>query len=237
MATQTRTVLKSYFNTGDFPTETQFADFIDSYRHIVDDAIAIADVTGLAAALASATVADGDKGDIIVSGTGAVWTLEATGVSAGTYNQVTVGLDGRVTAGANTGATTLVTLNAGSETTLRVRYEGATAPLFTKSRDGNYLLVSGAASRVLSFVWRGTPGGGVDPATYTGGAVNLLIRDADGEQLYGVYEVISETTGQDARNIPGVLLSQTAPTAGDTNLNLPNAASISGGFIIIGKIA
>jgi hypothetical protein len=236
MAIQTRTVLKAYFNTGDFPTETQFANFIDSYRHITDDAIAISEITGLTAALAAATVADGDKGDVVVSGTGTVWTLEASGVTPGTYNSVTVDAKGRVTAGANTGGTTTATISAAGETSMRVRYEGAVAPVLTKASDGNYLLVSGAASRVLSIRWDGNPGGGVDPATYTGGAVNLLIRDADGEQLYGTYEAISKTTGQDARNIPGVLLSQTVPTAGDTNVNLPNAASISGGFILIGKL-
>lgn len=31
MAVQTKTVLKSYFNTGDKPTESQFADLIDSF--------------------------------------------------------------------------------------------------------------------------------------------------------------------------------------------------------------
>lgn len=30
MAEQSRTTLKGYFNTGDFPTEAQFADLIDS---------------------------------------------------------------------------------------------------------------------------------------------------------------------------------------------------------------
>jgi len=36
MAAQDKTTLKSYFNTGDYPTETQFAEFIDSYPNIVD---------------------------------------------------------------------------------------------------------------------------------------------------------------------------------------------------------
>jgi len=36
MAIQTRTVLKTYFNTGDKPTETQFVDLIDSNLNLTD---------------------------------------------------------------------------------------------------------------------------------------------------------------------------------------------------------
>jgi len=37
MAEQTRTTLKAYFETGDTPTESQFADLIDSDSNILDD--------------------------------------------------------------------------------------------------------------------------------------------------------------------------------------------------------
>lgn len=39
MTQQTRTVLKSYFNTGDTPTESQFADLIDSSPNKTDDGV------------------------------------------------------------------------------------------------------------------------------------------------------------------------------------------------------
>jgi hypothetical protein len=43
-------VLKSWFQTGDKPTEAQFADLIDSFRHAATP-IAMTDVDGLATAL------------------------------------------------------------------------------------------------------------------------------------------------------------------------------------------
>lgn len=39
MAEQTRTVLKSYFETGDYPTQTNFSDLIDSVYNKTDDVI------------------------------------------------------------------------------------------------------------------------------------------------------------------------------------------------------
>jgi hypothetical protein len=50
MAIRTPAQLKSYFETGKFPTQEQFADLIDSVRH-VQAAVAMSDVSGLTAAL------------------------------------------------------------------------------------------------------------------------------------------------------------------------------------------
>lgn len=47
------------------------------------------------------SVSDGDKGDVIVSSSGTVWTLDVSGVTAGTYKSVTVDAKGRVTGGTN----------------------------------------------------------------------------------------------------------------------------------------
>lgn len=41
MGTQTRTVLKTYTETGDIPTEAQFTDIIDSCVNINDDGILV----------------------------------------------------------------------------------------------------------------------------------------------------------------------------------------------------
>jgi hypothetical protein len=46
MAIRSRATLKTFFETGDFPTQEQFADLIDSLRH-VGDAVPMEEVTGL----------------------------------------------------------------------------------------------------------------------------------------------------------------------------------------------
>lgn len=51
MAAKTKSVLKTFFETGDFPTQEQFADLIDSLFHINDDNLPINRVTGLQALL------------------------------------------------------------------------------------------------------------------------------------------------------------------------------------------
>ncbi len=55
------------------------------------------------AAVASSTVSDGDKGDVVVSGTGLIWSLDISGVAAGTYANPTITFDakGRATLAIN----------------------------------------------------------------------------------------------------------------------------------------
>lgn len=51
MSVQIKDILKSYFQTGKYPTEEQFAELIDSLRH-VSDPISMEDIEGLTQALA-----------------------------------------------------------------------------------------------------------------------------------------------------------------------------------------
>ena len=51
MATQGRSILKSWFSAGKKPPESQFWDWIDSFWHKTEDSIPIANITSLDAAL------------------------------------------------------------------------------------------------------------------------------------------------------------------------------------------
>ena len=46
MSILSRSVLKTYFETGDRPNQTQFADWMDSYVHMNDDNIGTVTILG-----------------------------------------------------------------------------------------------------------------------------------------------------------------------------------------------
>jgi hypothetical protein len=53
MAIRIREVLRGWFSTGKYPTQTQFSDFFDSFFHKSEDEIGMDKITGLQAALNS----------------------------------------------------------------------------------------------------------------------------------------------------------------------------------------
>lgn len=71
MAQQTRSNLKNLFQTGDKPTQQNFADWLDSFYH-KEDTIPQSAIAGLVAALPSATqlqqLADLQPKEVVVSG-------------------------------------------------------------------------------------------------------------------------------------------------------------------------
>lgn len=95
MTAQNRTTLKTYFNTGDVPTEAQFVDLIDSFRLISEGATVL---SGSGAPGAG----DGSDGDFYIR-TG-VWTIQQkTGGSWGATTSL-VGPTGATGAAGATGA-------------------------------------------------------------------------------------------------------------------------------------
>lgn len=72
MAQQNRTTLKTYFNTGDTPTEAEFIDLIDSAHNIAEDGAPLTDATAFATAaqgaLAATAVQPGDLATVATSG-------------------------------------------------------------------------------------------------------------------------------------------------------------------------
>ena len=133
--------------------------------------------------------------------------------------------------GAASGAPTTDTLTASSETSMRIKYTGSTAPTLSKTAAGEYLLTVPAGTDITGFVWYESG------ATFTGSkSVKLNIRDADGESLHGIYTIIQDSTGDEIGQLAGIVIRQTKPTPGDVTAEFPNMSSISGDFIIIGKI-
>ena len=76
-----RAVLKTFFLTGEKPTQDQFADLIDNCHNLVDDTISISMVSGLAAALAAKASAFTGTSAQYTKGDGTYTTLGAGDVT------------------------------------------------------------------------------------------------------------------------------------------------------------
>lgn len=116
------------------------------------------------------------------------------------------------------------------ETTMKVSFRGDTAPTLTRTAAGNYLLSEPADTVIVGFVWVGTS------VTLTGGSVILTIRSADGHQRETHYVVRGTGNGAEVGQLQNVVLNHNISTPGDFVTTFPNVGSVSGDFVITGKV-
>lgn len=185
MAAQTRTTLKTYFNTGDTPTETQFANLIDSFHNTTDDGTALTDVTGEAIGSLSDVVVTGTPADneVLAYDSGGNWinqTAAEAGLAAATHTHVEADITDLGTyltdiTGESVGDLSDVTITTGAQGDILYNNGSAWVNL-APGTSGQYLQTQGAAANPQ---WATLSGGGdmaaatYDPATISEQLVGL----------------------------------------------------------------
>jgi hypothetical protein len=135
MATRSRTVLKTYFETGDYPTEAQFGDLIDSMTNTTDDGTPITSVvtdssldgagtSGSPLAIPSADVTSYKTEAIIVACSDETTAL-TTGTAKATFRMpfamTLTAVRASLTGAGSTSGTTTVDINESGTTVLSTK--------------------------------------------------------------------------------------------------------------------
>jgi len=99
MATATTTVLKTYFNTGDKPTETNFHDMLESYLNLTDGgtvagATTLSSTLSTAGATSLATTAGMTAGTGISSVAAAIYKTSVVTIGSIIYTDIMIDLTG-----------------------------------------------------------------------------------------------------------------------------------------------
>ena len=157
MSTQTRATLKTYFNTGDKPTEAQFENLIDSGLNLTDDGTVAGDntftgnnvgTTNMKTATATwASGANIDSGAITVPANCIITRLTAVVTTQFAQTSGNVGITVGTSAGATTftGAIDADSLEA-SSTTVAVGVGTATDAVLTAGLGGTAIMGALAGS-------------------------------------------------------------------------------------------
>lgn len=146
MTARTGTVLKTYFETGDKPTQSQFGDLIDSSLLVVDNLSTLSNVASARANLGLGSMATQNTGTYVTK-------VSANALYASTASPTFTGTPLAPTASAGTSTTQIATtdfVNGGHGILLNVQ---------TFSASGTWTPTTGT-KRALIYCWGGGGGGG-----------------------------------------------------------------------------
>lgn len=121
------------------------------------------------------------------------------------------------------------TISASGETSMVVRYFGATAPILTKTATGQFRLTVASGTALSGFAWTANN-------TNLTGANTIEITIVGSVDNYSVFQVFSIATGQYFGELYGIVPTQTKPTIGNVKTIFPNMSNFgASGFVIVAK--
>lgn len=127
----------------------------------------------------------------------------------------------------------LATLTADSPViTMKVRYQGDTAPTLTKDAAGEFSLDIPSGTLIKGFHVRGDDNNLTATNTF-----ELTITDADGESIMMTVQVFAQSNGLQYGPSGSVLTYQTEPSAGDVKLVFTNFQNFGGSGWIVAATA